>query len=79
LTCRVTIGVHRSGSKQVLGHAKPKNIRGTDIRTITVHFNAAFERLLSRTHGVKVKFTVRETSHGKVKASGSTTIHFIAE
>ncbi len=78
-TCRVTIGVHRSGSKQVMGHAKPKNIQGTDIRTITVHFNAAFERLLSRPKGVKVTFTVRETSHGKLKASGSSTVQFIPE
>lgn len=78
-TCRVTIGVHRAGSKQVLGHAKAKNIPGTDIRTITVHFNAVFEHLLARPHGVKVKFTVRETSHGKVKASGSTTVTFIPE
>jgi trimeric autotransporter adhesin len=78
-TCRVTVGVHRAGSKQVLGHAKPKNIRGTDIRSVTVHFNAAFERLLSRPNGVTTKFTVRETSHGKVKASGSTTVTFTAE
>jgi trimeric autotransporter adhesin len=78
-TCRVTIGVHRAGSKQVLGHAKAKNIRGTDIRTITVHFNKAFEHLLSRTNGVRVTFTVRETSHRKLKAHGSTTIHFIPE
>jgi hypothetical protein len=78
-TCRVTIGVHRAGSKQVLGHAKPKNIKGTDIRSITVHFNAAFERLLKRASGVSVKFTVRETSHGKPVASGSTTVQFVLE
>jgi hypothetical protein len=78
-TCRVTIGVHRAGSKQVLGHAKPKNIKGTDIRTVTVHFNKAFEHLLAKPRGVKVTFTVRETSHGKVTASGRTTVTFIAE
>jgi hypothetical protein len=78
-TCRVTIGVHRTGSKQVLGHAKPKNIKGTDIRSITVHFNAAFERLLKRANGVSVKFTVRETSHGKRVAAGSTTVQFVLE
>jgi hypothetical protein len=78
-TCRVTIGVHRAGSEQVLGHAKAKLIRGTDIRIVTVHLNSAFERLLARPHGVKVKFTVRETSHGKLKASGSTTVTFVLE
>jgi trimeric autotransporter adhesin len=78
-TCRVTISVHRAGRKQVLGHAKAKKIRGTHIKTILVHFNKAFEHLLVRPHGVKVKFTVRETSHGKLKAHGSTTITFIAD
>jgi hypothetical protein len=78
-TCRVTIGVHRAGSKQVMGHAKARLIRGTDIRTVTVHFNAAFEHLLAKPRGVRVTFTVRETSHGKLKASGSSTIHFVAE
>jgi FG-GAP repeat len=77
-TCLVTISVHRAGRKQVLGHAKAKKIRGTQIKTITVHLNAAFEHLLVRPHGVKVKFTVRERLHGKVKASGSTTITFTA-
>jgi FG-GAP repeat protein len=76
-TCKVTVGVHRTGSKQKMGKAKPKNIKGTDIRTITVHFNAAFNRLLSRTNGVRVTFKVRESSHGKVKFSGTKTIHFI--
>jgi hypothetical protein len=75
-TCQVTISVRRTGRKQVLGHAKPKKIRGTEIRAITVHFNAAFEHLLVRSNGVKVTFKVRETSHGKLKASGSRTIHF---
>jgi hypothetical protein len=61
------------------GHAKPKTIKGTDIRTVTVHMNAAFEHLLAKPNGVKVKFTVREYSHGKRKAAGSTTVTFVAD
>jgi hypothetical protein len=78
-TCRVTIKAVRTGSKKVMGHAKPKNIHGTEIRKVTVHMNSAFEHGLSKPNGIKVTFKVRETFHGKVKASGSTTINFIAE
>ncbi|HTW19580.1 MAG TPA: FG-GAP repeat protein [Mycobacteriales bacterium] len=78
-TCRVTVGVHRAGTKKVMGHAKPKNIPATDVKTITVHFNKAFEHLLAKPKGVDVTFTVREYSHGKLKAHGSATVHFIPE
>ncbi|HTW21320.1 MAG TPA: hypothetical protein VME70_14040 [Mycobacteriales bacterium] len=77
--CRVTIGVRRKGTKKVMGHAKPTTVRGAHIKNITVHFNKAFEHLLAKPSGVKVTFTVREYSHGKLKASGTTTVHFIAE
>lgn len=78
-TCVVKLSARRAGHKQVMGHAKPKSIRGTDIRTVVVHMNAAFNRLLSKPNGVKVKFTVHEYLRGKRKFSGSTTETFVAE
>jgi hypothetical protein len=79
LTCRVTISAVRAGSKKVMGHAKPKNIPGTRIKTVTVHMTAAFEHGLSKPNGVKVTFKVREFYHRKLKASGKRTITFTAE
>jgi hypothetical protein len=78
-TCVVKISAHRTGRKQSMGHAKPKSIPGTDIRSVIFHFNKAFEHLLDRPQGVKVTFKVREYAHGKLKAAGSTTITFTAE
>jgi hypothetical protein len=64
---------------QVGGGVKARTIRGTDIRIVTVYFDAPFERLLVRPQGVKVTFKVRESSHGKVTASGTATVIFTAE